>query len=160
LKNELRLAAQDDPRIRLIDESLTRGEMLSLIATSDCYVSLHRSEGFGLGMAESMALGKPVIGTDYSGSTDFLSEATGYPIPCVTRPIAATEYIHPEGQVWADPDEAACAAAMSRVFSNRDEAQGKAAAARRFVEERYGPANVGRIVEQRLREILERRAAD
>jgi glycosyltransferase involved in cell wall biosynthesis len=133
--------------------------MLSLIATSDCYVSLHRSEGFGLGLAEAMALGKPVIGTDYSGSTDFLNEETGYPIPCVLRPIAATEYIHPEEQVWADPDEAACAAAMIRVFSDTAEARRKAMAARRFVAERYGPRAVGGIVEQRLHEIFKRRAA-
>jgi glycosyltransferase involved in cell wall biosynthesis len=42
---------------------------LSLIRQNDCYVSLHGSEGFELGMAEAMALGKPVIGTDYCGNT-------------------------------------------------------------------------------------------
>ena len=54
--------------------------MLSLMTSIDCYVSLHRSEGFGLGMAEAMALEKPVIATNYSGNCEFVTETTGYPI--------------------------------------------------------------------------------
>jgi glycosyltransferase involved in cell wall biosynthesis len=64
------------------------------MAASDCYVSMHRAGGFGLGMAEAMALGKPVIGTDYAGSTDFLSEETGYPVPYVLRNVEPDEYVH------------------------------------------------------------------
>jgi GT2 family glycosyltransferase len=159
LKRELRAAAEDDERILIIDESLTRQEMLALLAATDCYTSLHRAEGFGFGLTEAMALGKSVIATDYSGNTEFLTSETGYPIPYSLKPVGADEYIHPEGQVWADPDEEACAAAMIRVVSKPDEAKAKAAAAQRFVMHRYGPANVGRIVEQRVREIVTQRAA-
>ena len=154
IKDELRAAAQHDERIEIIEESLPRQEMLSLMAAADCYVSLHRSEGFGLGMAEAMALGKPVIGTDYSGNTDFLTEETGYPVPYALRKVAPEEYIHTEGQVWADPDEAASAAAMYRVFSDREEAAAKAQAGQRLVAERYGSHYVGRIAEGRLNEIF------
>ena len=52
--------------------------MAALFARADCYVSLHRSEGFGLTLAESMALGKPVIATGYSGNTDFMTPANSY----------------------------------------------------------------------------------
>jgi glycosyltransferase involved in cell wall biosynthesis len=159
LKRALRAAADDDERIRVIDESLTRQEMLGLLAAANCYVSLHRAEGFGFGMTEAMALGKPVIGTDYSGNTEFLMHETGYPIPYTLRPVGSDEYIYPEDQVWAYPDEAACAAAMVRVFSVPEEAKTKAAAGQRFVMHRYGPANVGRIVEERVREIVAQRAA-
>jgi glycosyltransferase involved in cell wall biosynthesis len=155
MKEELQDAARYDSRIRIIDESLSRQEMLSLIVAVDCYVSMHRSEGFGLGMAEAMALGKPVIGTNYSGNTDFLSDQTGYPVPYVLIDVAPDEYVHTEGQVWADPDEDACAAAMRRVFVNREEAAAKAAAAQQFVAERYGPVTVGSIVERRLNEIFQ-----
>jgi GT2 family glycosyltransferase len=155
IKEALRAAARHDPRIQIIDESLPRDEMLILMATADCYVSLHRSEGFGLGMAEAMALGKPVIGTGYSGNTDFLNEETGYPIPYVLRAVAADEYVHTEGQVWAEPDEAACAIAMRRVFGNRTEAAAKATAGQRLVAERYGSVNVGRVVETRLNQVFD-----
>ena len=153
-KQELRTAANDDDRIEIIDELLPRQEMLSLMAAADCYVSLHRSEGFGLGMAEAMALAKPVIGTSYSGNTDFLTAGTGYPVPYALRKVAPDEYVHTEGQVWADPDEIACAAAMRRVFTNWEEAAARASAGQRLVAERYGHLNVGRIVERRLNEIF------
>jgi len=159
LKRALRAAAEDDERILVIDESLTRQEMLALLAATDCYTSLHRAEGFGFGLTEAMALGKSVIATDYSGNTEFLTPETGYPIPYRLKPVGADEYIYPEGQVWADPDEAACAAAMIRVFSVPEEAKAKAAVGQRFVMHRYGPANVGRIVEQRVREIVAQRTA-
>jgi glycosyltransferase involved in cell wall biosynthesis len=159
LKRALRTAAEDDPRILVIDGSLSRQEMLALLAATDCYVSLHRAEGVGFGLTEAMALGKSAIGTDYSGNTEFLTPATGYPIPYRLTPVGAGEYIYPEGQVWAEPDEAACAAAMLRVVSAPEEARARAAAGQRFVLDRYGPANVGRIVEQRVCEIVALRTA-
>ncbi len=155
MKEELRAAARYDERIQLIEESLPRQEMLALMAAADCYVSLHRSEGFGFGMAEAMALGKSVIGTDYSGNTDFLTVETGYPVPYALRNVGPDEYVHTEGQVWADPDEAACAAAMRRVATNREEALAKALAGQRLIAERYSPPAVGRVVESRLNAIFE-----
>lgn len=159
IKEDLRIAAQYDGRIDILDEGLDRQEMLALIDAADCYVSLHRAEGFGFGMVEAMALDKPVIGTDYSGSTDFLSESTGYPIPYTLRKVAAHEYVHPEGQVWAEPSEAACAEAMARVFNDRKAAAARAKRGQAFVEGRYSPASVGRVAEQRLNEIYRMLAA-
>ena len=154
LKAELRVASEDDDRIQLVDEALSQEEMLSLMAAADCYVSLHRSEGFGFGMAEAMALGKPVIGTAYSGNVEFLRDDTGYPVPYVLKQIVPDEYIHTEGQVWAYPDEVACSVAMARVLNNPTEAAAKAEAAQRYIKERYGPGNVGDIVKRRLDEIF------
>lgn len=159
IKEALRIASDQDERIVILDESLTRLEMISLIHVADCYVSLHRSEGFGLGMAEAMAMAKPVIGTDYSGNTEFLTHETGYPVPYRLRRVAPDEYIHTEGQVWAEPSEQACAQDMRRVFANRDEAREKGLAARRFIEQRFGSDNVGRLVRERLDEIFAARRA-
>jgi glycosyltransferase involved in cell wall biosynthesis len=127
--------------------------MLSLLATIDCYVSLHRSEGFGLGMAEAMALEKPVIATNYSGNCEFVTKNTGYPIPFTLTPLRPHEYVHAEGQVWADPDEDACAETMRDIVDCPDEAASRARAGRTFVEDRYGAVNVGRIVGERLEAI-------
>jgi glycosyltransferase involved in cell wall biosynthesis len=153
-RSEIRQAARRDPRIKIIDHIFSRDEMLSLIQQSDCYVSLHRSEGFGLGMAEAMAFGKPVIGTDYSGSTDFLSDRTGYPIACSIRPLQPGEYVYSAGQSWAEPDATAAAEAMRRVFHDREERQRRAAAGKAFVEARYGREAIGRLAVRRLREVL------
>lgn len=153
IKSEILSAAQADGRITIIDNSLSREDMLSLIASIDCYVSLHRSEGFGLGMAEAMALEKPVIATDYSGSCDFVTARTGYPIPFTLIPVRPHEYVHTEGQVWADPDEDACASVMRDIVDHPEAAASRAKAGRAFIENRYSAINVGRLVTERLEAI-------
>ena len=159
LRHALRVIVQDDDRIRLVEEELSRADMLALVDATDCYVSLHRAEGFGLGMVEAMAFGKPVIATGYSGSTDFLSASTGYPVPYTLVPLRPDDYVHTEGQVWAEPDEAACASAMTHVFEHRADVAVKAAAAQRFVRDRYGVEQVGRLTAQRLEEIAAEQSA-
>src|SRR6476469_7508588 len=57
----------------LLDELMSRARAYGLIAMSDCFVSLHRSEGFGLGLAEAMLMAKPAIATGYSGNLDFMN---------------------------------------------------------------------------------------
>ena len=78
--DRLRIAAEPHPHVRLIDHYLPAEDNQRLLATCDAYVSLHRSEGFGIGMAEAMLRGKPVVATAYGGNTDFLTEETGYPV--------------------------------------------------------------------------------
>jgi len=101
----------------LIEDHLSPGEMGALLSFADVYISLHRSEGFGLGMAESMYLGKPVIGTAYSGNTDFLNSDTGCPVGYQLRKIERGDfYLNPQlayaelhtpkskNTYWAEPD--------------------------------------------------------
>ncbi|MDB5590777.1 glycosyltransferase, partial [Enterovirga sp.] len=150
LRGEIAAAAAADPRIRVIDGMLPRGELVALLALCDSYLSLHRSEGFGLGMVESMMLGKPVIGTDYSGSRDFLSAERGYPVAFRLRPLRDGEYPSGEGQSWAEPDLDAAVAALREVFRDPVGRWRRAEAARRFVQDRFGLDNVGRLARARL----------
>jgi glycosyltransferase involved in cell wall biosynthesis len=154
IKTAIQEAARQDPRIKVIDRIFSRDEMLSMIRVSDCFISLHRSEGFGLGMAEAMAFGKAVIGTDYSGSTDFLSDRTGFPVAYTMRPVEPGEYICPDGQSWAEPDNAAAVEAMRRVFYDGDERARRAATGRALVTTRYAREQIGRVAVARLRKIL------
>ncbi|MDX7952826.1 glycosyltransferase [Lichenihabitans sp. Uapishka_5] len=158
IREAIQAAARHDGRITVIDAHLSRPELLSLMKAADCYVSMHRSEGFGLGMAEAMAMGKPVIATGYSGNTEFVTEETGYPVSYALRKVGPRDYVHfASNQMWAEPSEASCMAAMVRVVSNPEEAAEKARAGRSFVESRYGPETVGRIVATRLNEIFAER---
>ena len=87
--------------------TLDREVVLGVVDACDAYVSLHRAEGFGRTLAEGMLLGKPVVGTDFSGNTDFLTQDTGYPVKWTRRAVALGEYpfIEPADQAWwADPD--------------------------------------------------------
>ena len=147
-------AAARDPRIRVIDETLMRHELLSLIWQSDCYVSLHRSEGFGLGMAEALAMGKAVVGTNYSGNTDFLTEETGFPVPYTLRPLLDGEYTFSDHQFWAEPDVDQAAKILRRVYCEPDTRRTRSAAGRMLITTRFGPENIGRLATNRLRQIL------
>lgn len=146
----LRAWAARDRRIRLIDADLDRGEMLALIEACDCYVSLHRAEGLGLGMIEAMLLGRPVIATDHSGNRDFLDDATGFPVRCDLVEVRAHEYPHAAGQRWADPDLAHAAELMRLVESRRDFAKAKGEAGRARAESLYGSTAVGAALKERL----------
>jgi glycosyltransferase involved in cell wall biosynthesis/ubiquinone/menaquinone biosynthesis C-methylase UbiE len=118
----LRLCAQGRDDIVIVDRYFDADENRALMACADCYVSLHRSEGFGLTMAEAMALGIPVIATGYSGNMDFMSADFSYLVPWtrVTVPPGADPY--PAGSHWAEPDLDAAAAFMRHVFDHPEEA--------------------------------------
>lgn len=110
-------------RAQLIVDTLTDDEVKNLVRCCDCFVSLHRSEGFGRGMAEAMVLGKPVIGTGYSGNLDFMAPQVSYRVDHRLIPVAAGDYPFADGQVWADPDTDHAARLMMRVLDDPGEAR-------------------------------------
>jgi glycosyltransferase involved in cell wall biosynthesis len=149
---ELRTAAAESG-VKLIDRNLARGDLLALMNAADAYVSLHRSEGFGLTMAEAMLLGKPTIATGYSGNLDFMTDAVGYQVRRDLTRIAEDIPPYPKGCVWAEPCVEDAARQMRRVFDNRSEAAGIAARGQAHVRALLSPeAAAGRMV-RRLREI-------
>jgi glycosyltransferase involved in cell wall biosynthesis len=96
----------------LIDEHLSPDDLGDLFHAADVYVSLHRSEGFGLGLAEAMAIGKAVIGTAYSGNVDFMNGANSCPVGYRVRPITVDDHryqgavgsVYRQGLLCAEPD--------------------------------------------------------
>lgn len=123
----------------LIDEVMPRSVLSGLIAECDAYVSLHRAEGFGLTIAEAMQLGKPVIATNYSGNTDFMTEQNSYPIPYQLIELRKDVGPYRKGQMWAEPDMEAAAQAMRQVLENTDKAQRRGIQAARDITSRYSP---------------------
>jgi len=146
----LRKAIGGDRRIHLLEGTVARAEMNGLLAVADVFVSLHRSEGFGLGLAEAMLLGKPVVGTAYSGNADFLDDATGYPVPYRLVSVKAGDYPEHDGQVWAEPDVAVAAKRMAAIVSDPDAARRVAAAGQAFIKTHHSLAAVGKLMRDRL----------
>ena len=144
------LAARD-PRIRLIDRAREPGEQAALLAAVDALVSLHRSEGFGLGMAEALLLGKPVVATAYGGCMDFLTPENACLVQHRLVALQPGQYPHGEGQHWADPDLDQAAHYMRRLVA--DPAWGQRLAGRGQLEIRanHSPAAIGRRAAERLR---------
>ena len=133
-------------RLILITDNLARKEMLSLIASCDAYLSLHRGEGLGLGMLEAMSVGVPVIATDYGGNTDFCTEETAFLVPYrLVKPLTAFP-LYKHVKEWAEPDVEIAAKYLKSVFADHALRKAKAQAAKRFVEERYEMEEFARIV--------------
>jgi glycosyltransferase involved in cell wall biosynthesis len=91
-------------RLVMIERGLTESETKNLVRCCDCFVSLHRSEGFGRFLAEAMILGKPVIATAYSGNMDFMATDVACLVGYRLVPVVEGEYPYATGQVWADPN--------------------------------------------------------
>ena len=140
-------------RISIADATLPRGEFESLLSACDAYVSLHRAEGFAFPMAEAMALGKPVVATEYSGNVDYFDDTTGFPVAWTYRDLPSRIRDYDEGTRWADPDEEDAARLLRRVFERREEARRRGQAAARRIGELYGPELVGRRVASRLEDL-------
>lgn len=150
------LAAGAHEDIELIDAYVSAAEKNAMIAACDCYVSLHRSEGFGLTVAEAMLLGKPVIATRYGGTLEFTSDENSYLVRWDPVRVGDRAYPYPADAIWAEPDLDHAATLMRHVFVERDESRERGRLARRDVLERHSPALAGAAMAQRLELIYER----
>ena len=142
-----------DRRIHVINSVLPRDEMYGLIAACDCYVSLHRAEGFGLGLAEAMLLGKPVIGTAYSGNLDFMHPGNSCLVKHTMTPVPRDAYPFRMGQEWAEPDIDHAAEYMSRLVNDdvyRDEI---AKAGQAYIRKEHSFSAVGLKIQDRINAI-------
>lgn len=146
----LKYAAAGHPDIYLMDGYLSALEKNSLTAACDCYVSLHRSEGFGQTIAEAMALGKPAIATAYSGNLDFMTPENSYLCPYAEREVGAGCEPYPATAHWAEPDLDAAAALLRRVYENQDEAHARGLRAAEDIAQRHSPLVAGRAIRDRL----------
>jgi glycosyltransferase involved in cell wall biosynthesis len=135
-----------------LEEHLRAAEMRALFASADCYVSLHRAEGLGLGMAQAMAAGKPVIATGYSGNMEFMNGENSLPVDYRLVEIERDAGPYEKGNLWAEPDARHAAELMRRVFENRDAAAEIGRRAAQDVRKTLSP-------ERTKREIMERLAA-
>ena len=149
-KASLHSLAAGDARIVFMDRFMSRDEVMGLQVSTDCYVSLHRSEGFGLGMAECMAIGKPVIGTSYSANLDFMNECNSLLVDYSLIAVKPGEYPDTQDQVWADADVDSAARHMRHVFEDASLRKNLGDAAQTFMREHYSPAAVGTILRSHL----------
>ncbi|THD58915.1 glycosyltransferase family 4 protein [Phenylobacterium sp.] len=149
---EARLAALG-PRAQAIYGDLSDNEIKNLVRASDVFVSLHRSEGFGRGMAEAMALGKPAIATGYSGNLDFMVRGTGLLVDYDLVPVAPGAYPHGEGQVWADASAEHAARLIEQLLDDPAEARAMGARGKAFIAEHYSVRAAGERALARLKAI-------
>ncbi|MGJ5673554.1 MAG: glycosyltransferase [Nostochopsis sp.] len=143
--------------IKLIDDYLLKEELNALIYHCDCYVSLHRSEGFGLTMAEAMFYGKPVIATAYSANLDFMNINNSFLVKYSLVAIAEDYGPYKKGNFWAEPDIDHAAYLMQDVFNNYENAKEIGKKASEDIKSVLSPKVIGEKVKNRLEHVIQMR---
>lgn len=150
-------AVAGDPRIVVRDQVLDRADVQALQRCADVYVSLHHAEGFGLGLAECMAQGKPVMGTAWSGNMEFMDADNSALVAYTLVPVNDGEYAHHEGQRWAAADVADAARWMRRLVDEPGLAQALGERARRSILQTLSPERAARALIARIEQIHQQR---
>ena len=143
-------AAGAHPDIQVVDRYLDSTDKDALTANCDCYVSLHRSEGFGLTMAEAMYLGKPVIATGYSGNLDFMTDDNSLLVDHDLVAIGPDAAPYPPEGEWAEPSCEHAAELMRALFDDRAAAAALGGRAAEDIRRTHSPSAAGERMKQRL----------
>ncbi|MDE0885702.1 MAG: glycosyltransferase [Myxococcota bacterium] len=148
---ELRKWAEETANVSLITETLSRNGIYRLEACCDAFISLHRSEGWGLGLAESMYLQKPVIATGWSGNLDFMTPENSALIDYELVAISEDQGPYKKGQIWADPKIEHAADWMLRLVEDKALRDRLALNGRQTMESDYSPLAIGQRYQERFR---------
>jgi glycosyltransferase involved in cell wall biosynthesis len=148
--DRLRARAEGRPDIRIVDGYVSAAERDAQMALCDCYVSLHRSEGYGLTMAEAMAAGKPVIATGYSGNLAFMDEENSLLVPYALTTVPRGCPPYPVWAEWAEPDLDAAARHMRHVWEDPDAARRLGRRAQEDILRSSSPRRTAAFVAARL----------
>lgn len=143
----------DGLNVVMLDGYFDRPDLCALMSLSDCYLSPHRAEGFGLTLLETMRLGKPVIGTAYSGNMDFMTPENSYLLDHKLVTLTRDYGPYARGAVWAEPDIDHAAQLIRAVVDHPEAAAARGARARADVQRDHDPARCGRLMRDRLEAI-------
>ena len=91
-------------KVIIINEHITRNQFMSILNYADCYISLHRGEGLGLGILEALSLNKPVIATNYGGNVEYMNNKLCYPVSYKLIPADDDYLPYKSVKLWAEPD--------------------------------------------------------
>ncbi len=141
--------------IILIDRTMSSAERDALVAACDCYVSLHRSEGHGLPLAEAMAAGKPVVATAYGGNTEFMNEDNSYLVAWVPAYVGACVEHYPPGASWAEPDIEHATRLLRTARDDPEGSRRRGLRAKDDVQALLAPEVVGARIRHRLEQLTD-----
>lgn len=145
--------AAEGARITIIDDEFVYPDVLALIDACDVYVSLHRSEGLGLTMAEAMLMGKPVVATGYSGNMEFMDDTNSLLVEHDIVPLGQEIPPYSAENLWAAPSEQDAAEKLRRPFDDPAFARELGAKAQADVQRMGNPRRAGEQILSRLAEI-------
>jgi len=153
---ELKSSVSEMPSVVFLDSVFSRERLYALEAACDCMISLHRAEGFGLGLAEMMYLAKPVIATGWSGNMEFMNSMNSFPINYELRPLEKSVGVYEAGLEWAEPDIEHAAYCLSGLIEDAQLSHQIGKLAQHTIKSKFGANHVGRQYKERLAHVKSR----
>jgi glycosyltransferase involved in cell wall biosynthesis len=142
--------------IVLVNRWLTRRELVNLLAGTDCLVSLHRAEGFGLPIFEALALGTPVVCTGFSGPMDFVDEGMAFLVPAALAAVGYGASPYPPQALWGEPDLEEAARCLRAVWNDPGEARRRSERGREQMAARLSAPALGPGLRRHVEDLLGR----
>jgi glycosyltransferase involved in cell wall biosynthesis len=140
-------------RVVFMEDHVPGAEVNALFASADCYVSLHRSEGLGLGLAQAMYLGKPVIGTGYGGNLEFMNAENSLLVNYSLVELEETYGPYEQGTHWAEADVEHAATLMRWAYEHRSESEALGARGSASIRQTLDPRITAREIVRRVGEL-------
>jgi GT2 family glycosyltransferase/glycosyltransferase involved in cell wall biosynthesis len=150
ITRQITRALRGAENVLVIADVLSESDMSLLRAACDCFVSAHRSEGFGLNIAEFMALGKPVVATAYSGNLEFFDETVGYPLEYDLIEVKTQSGPYMPHYVWADPSKNSLIKQFCAVYEDQPEAWARGRRAADRMRQDFSALRIGQEMRRRL----------
>jgi glycosyltransferase involved in cell wall biosynthesis len=145
--------ADNNPSIILKEGYLDRPFLNALINSCDCFVSLHRAEGFGLPLAEAMYTGKPVIATGWSGNMDYMNARNSFPVRYCLKELEKDLPPFGKGSIWAEPDYEHAAHLMQQIVREDSLSKQVGKVARADIRREFSPRKIGKLMQEQLKSI-------
>jgi ADP-heptose:LPS heptosyltransferase/2-polyprenyl-3-methyl-5-hydroxy-6-metoxy-1,4-benzoquinol methylase len=153
---EARQLTGSSARVDLRCEAWTEAQIAGLQSRGDCYISLHRGEGWCYPLFDAACRGTPVVATAYSGPLEYLHEEAHQLVPYSITGVRQTYLFYHPRMHWAEPDLNDAARRLQWVYSHREIAREKASAAAAPLREHYAPEAIGELAKMRLLHLLRR----
>lgn len=146
LENEIGI----NKNITIVEKIFDKLHINYLISKCDCYISLHKAEGFGLTLAEAMFVGKPVIATGYSGNTEFMNFQNSFLVNFKKVSVNEDLLNYSKNTIWAEPDIESAIKLLKRVYENSNEVKEISLSGQETIKNDFSFEKIGRKIEQRL----------
>jgi ADP-heptose:LPS heptosyltransferase len=151
----IRLETGSRGRVLLQCAQFDQSQMEALHDRGDCYVSLHRGEGWGYPLFEAASRGTPVVATAYGGPLDYLDPERHRLVRCNVEPVRRPYFLYEGSMKWAEPDLNDAQAALRWTYEHRAEARSAAAQAALKIQANYSLKRIGEAAARRLVELKE-----
>ncbi|MBB6332004.1 glycosyltransferase involved in cell wall biosynthesis [Chryseobacterium sediminis] len=153
-KQQIKEAIGDSVKIKVVEKIFDKNALNYVISTCDSYISLHRSEGFGLTMAEAMYFGKPVIATGYSGNLQFMNAENSFLVNAEKVSYGSDDLNYDSNTIWSEPSLEEASIYLKKIYEGGDDVKAASDNARKTITSDFSLEGVGKLIRERSEELI------